>query len=176
MSWCWKPGTGMVDLPDLGGQYTFASAVNKLGWIAGESDNPATYRRDGIIWKNGQLNDLGTLGGYSARPRAINTDGVAVGISDLTEWPPSHAFSGASAPLRDLGVVLESHQYSDARGINDAGQIVGDFDAGGHGAGFLFDGTSFTTIDVTVLSGTQAFGINGTGQIVGSFSADQVIE
>ena|SRR2546422_1066538 len=44
---------------------------------------------------------------------------------------------------------------TDARGINDAGQIVGDFDAGGHGAGFLFDGTSFTTIDVTVLSGTQ---------------------
>ena len=41
---------------------------------------------------------------------------------------------------------------TDARGINDAGQIVGDFDAGGHGAGFLFDGTSFTTIDITVLS------------------------
>src|SRR5262245_16614819 len=56
-----------------------------------------------------------------------------------------------------------------AQGINDSGQIVGQFfDAlGSHG--FLDSGGSFTTIDVPGAIrpfGTNAFGINGSGQIV----------
>jgi probable HAF family extracellular repeat protein len=170
--WYWKPGTGMVDLPDLGGQFTFVWAINKLGWIAGESDNPATYQRSGIIWKNGQVIELGTLGGGSARPRAINTNGVAVGVSDLSEWPPSHAFSGASAPLRDLGVVFESHQFSDARSINDIGEIVGvssDTDTDSQSSrAFLVRGAE-AMIHLGTLGGnkSEAWFVNALGQVVG---------
>ena len=53
-----------------------------------------------------------------------------------------------------------------AFGINDAGQIVGDF--GAHG--FLYSGGIFTTIDVPGAGVTQAFDINSAGQIVGTFS------
>ena len=53
-----------------------------------------------------------------------------------------------------------------AFGINDAGQIVGDFYRGGD-QGFLDIGGTFTQIDVPGASWTDAFGINDSGQIVG---------
>jgi probable HAF family extracellular repeat protein len=56
-----------------------------------------------------------------------------------------------------------------ARGINDAGQIVGSFDDGTGIHGFLLSDGGFTTIDVPGAFVTSARGINNSGQIVGSF-------
>ena len=57
--------------------------------------------------------------------------------------------------------------FTRAFGINDGGQIVGDFlDARGE-HGFLKDGATFTTID-GAFGSTLALGINDVGQIVGS--------
>ena len=56
-----------------------------------------------------------------------------------------------------------------ARGINDAGQIVGDFQDSTTMHGFLDVGGSFTTIDVPGARSTSAQGINDAGQIVGYF-------
>ena len=50
-------------------------------------------------------------------------------------------------------------------GINDSGQIVGDFFDATGSHGFLDTGGSFTTIDVPG-SVTQTRGINDSGQIV----------
>src|SRR5215469_2835305 len=56
-----------------------------------------------------------------------------------------------------------------ARGINDAGQIVGYFsDSNGTHAFFLSDG-NYTIIDVPHAS-TQGRGINASGQVVGYFT------
>ena len=55
-------------------------------------------------------------------------------------------------------------------GINDSGQIVGGFDDGRVGHGFLLDTSgSITTIDVPGATSTGASGINDSGQIVGLF-------
>ena len=65
-------------------------------------------------------------------------------------------------------------QETEAHGVNDAGQIVGDFvdNAGLHG--FLYDRGTFTTIDVPgATSFTVAFGINNAGRIVGVFDNPQ---
>src|SRR5437763_1327275 len=66
--------------------------------------------------------------------------------------------------------------FTQASGINGAGQIVGFFNAnrGGRGAvfrGFLLSGGSFTDFGDPLAIGndTKAFGINDTGQIVGSY-------
>src|SRR5438034_1048014 len=57
---------------------------------------------------------------------------------------------------------------TDAVGINNAGQIVGEFrDATGAGHGFLDTAGTFTTIDVPGAFRTSASGINDAGQIVG---------
>ena len=55
-----------------------------------------------------------------------------------------------------------------ARGINNAGRIVGEFYTS-EPHGFLKDGVIFTTIDVPSTLGGQPFGINDAGRIVGTF-------
>ena len=55
-----------------------------------------------------------------------------------------------------------------AWGINDAGQIVGNYQAlGPHG--FLYSGGSVTTIDVPGATFTEVFGINDAGQTAGRY-------
>jgi probable HAF family extracellular repeat protein len=66
--------------------------------------------------------------------------------------------------------------FTEPRGINAAGQIVGVFggEAGQHG--FLKDGTTFTTIDVPRALFTDPYGINDDGQIVGWFRDDARVD
>jgi probable HAF family extracellular repeat protein len=57
-----------------------------------------------------------------------------------------------------------------ARGINTAGQVVGQFsDPAGGAHGFLADGATVTPFDVPGSVATWAFGINDHGQIVGAY-------
>ena len=58
-----------------------------------------------------------------------------------------------------------------AIGVNDAGQIVGDyFDAANIQHGYVNSGGIFTGIDFPGATGTAAAGINTTGDIVGVWS------
>ena len=63
---------------------------------------------------------------------------------------------------------------TDARGINDAGQIVGFYaDPSGNQHGFLYSGGSFINVDDPLAGSTGTTilkGINDAGQIVGSYS------
>src|SRR5579884_3552032 len=69
---------------------------------------------------------------------------------------------------------------TDALGINDGGQIVGDyFNPGGNVTfgpyqGFLLSGGSYSTIDFPGSSWTRAFDINNSGQIVGDEITGQI--
>jgi uncharacterized membrane protein len=58
-----------------------------------------------------------------------------------------------------------------AWGINDAGQIVGDYiDGNGAFHGFFYSGGSYTTLDDPLaVGGTVAFGINDLGRIAGYY-------
>jgi probable HAF family extracellular repeat protein len=61
--------------------------------------------------------------------------------------------------------------FTVAQGINNAGQVVGQFtDADGDGHGFVLSKGVYTTIDVLgPLSQTAVFSVNAQGQIVGQF-------
>ena len=62
--------------------------------------------------------------------------------------------------------------FTYAFGINDAGQIVGEY-LGAEFYGFFLDvDGSYTTIDVPGAMFTIAYGINSSGQIVGSYDDD----
>lgn len=57
-----------------------------------------------------------------------------------------------------------------AVGINNAGQIVGEYSDGSGIHGFLFSGGTYTTLnDPLAPTFTEVFGINGAGQIVGDY-------
>jgi len=57
-----------------------------------------------------------------------------------------------------------------ARGINDAGQVVGICSFGTYATGFLYDRGVVTMLSFPGAHSTQAAGINNRGQIVGSYS------
>src|SRR5262249_41558435 len=58
-----------------------------------------------------------------------------------------------------------------AHGINNAGQIVGQYFTNNATHGFLYSGGTYTTLDdpSATLNITQAFGINDMGQIAGLY-------
>ena len=162
----------MTDIGSLpAATITVARAINDRGQIVGSSGLHAFF------YDKGSMTDLGTFGGTSSGAAAINNRGQAVGSANLPGDTSTHAFLYSGGKLTDLG-VLGAGIVSQAEGINDRGQIVGESTTscyrceGNELRAFLFDGR--TMIDLNDLlpagSGWQlsfAFGINNKGEIVG---------
>ena len=99
---------------------------------------------------------------------------VAFGVTCPKLWgtisilgATSTAFCSALTTIDVPGAVTGT----ETNGINDRGQIVGDFsDASGNFHGYLLSAGSFTTFDFPgAFSVTAPFGISSNGQIVGSY-------
>ncbi len=78
------------------------------------------------------ITDLGTLGGDMSVGKGINNDGVVVGQS-ITTAGGYDAFRWTAGAMLDIGIPGTS---SDARAINDVGQIAGMTTRVGGGYGF----------------------------------------
>jgi probable HAF family extracellular repeat protein len=76
-------------LPDLGG-LAGAASINDLGWTAGESNPPSDLFDQAIVWRNGQLTQLGTLGGFNSSVAFPNKNeiGWLVGGSETADNDP----------------------------------------------------------------------------------------
>ena len=96
----------------------------------------------------------------------INARGQIVGVYiDAARAP--HGF------LLDRGVCttidVPGAQGTQPNDINNRGQIVGQYEAGGAVHGFLLDRGTFTTIDAPgAPRATQVIGINDRGEMVGA--------
>ena len=166
-------GLQTVDYP--GAPVTLLSAVTDWGLIIGSYGtsipHAATYNTHLATWTT--LPDVpGRLGNVG---RGINNSGVGAGSAcngnvdvalNCVGWTwDGGAYSFFTDPEADqtqLGTL--------ANGINNIGQVVGQFqDAGSISHGFLKNGGSFTTIDVPAAVYTNATTINDRGEIVGFY-------
>jgi len=90
----WKDGvtTDLGTLP--GGLSSFAYTVNEHGLIVGQSQNasidPLTGLPEvrGVLWRDGRIIDLGTLGGNASNANAINDRGQVVGAATNATFDP----------------------------------------------------------------------------------------
>ena len=153
----------ITDLGTLGGTTSYAYALNDLGQVVGVSSTSLSTPY-GFLWENGVMTNLGVDHAFD-----INNLGQIVGQNSLEAflWE-----NGTLSKLESLG-----GSWSMAKGINEAGQIVG--------ASKLADGEpeyyaciweNDTVTDLGTLGGdySNAQAINESGQIVGAAKIDSV--
>jgi uncharacterized membrane protein len=79
------------------------------------------------------------------------------------------AHSALASPFAFATIDFPGSTSTAAFGLNNSGQVVGDYGPGGAIQGFLLSGGTFTTIDFPGTTVTIAEGINSSGQVVGAY-------
>ena len=181
----------MTDLGTLpGGQYSSALGINNAGQVIGYAEVNSTstpvsgpheifpgYPIFGggyhaVLYQQGQVTDLGTLGGANSVAMAINQSGQIVGTAE-TATGAQHAFLYQNGKMQDLGVLNSNWSqafwgvaYSQAYGINNAGAIVGESNS----LAFLDENGKMynlnNLVNIPNITLSQAWAINNVGQIL----------
>ncbi len=139
----------LSELPALGGTVGAADSINDKGWIAGYANISGDRTEHAVLWMNGTMIDLGTLGGPNSSIGfpAKNSKGALVGFSQTAASDPLHEgwnyFCGPSGSkplcqgknLVTRGFVWQNGamtmlsslggNISEAFGINNSGQVIG---------------------------------------------------
>lgn len=124
-----EPNGGTLrDLGTLGGSYSFGTAVNDAGQVVGRSENSSGTQHAFRSEPNGgPLLDLGSLGGTSIG-QGINNAGTVVGYFLISGFDPRAFVYSTNYGMLNLNLLIapeEGWLLTDARGINDQGQITG---------------------------------------------------
>jgi probable HAF family extracellular repeat protein/YD repeat-containing protein len=97
----------------------YAIAMNNVGQVLIKRLDANGFRT--LLWQNGTLTDLGTLGGAETQGRDINDAGQIVGWSQTANGQ-RHAFLWENGAMVDLAPL--AGEFSAAVAINDQGQIL----------------------------------------------------
>jgi probable HAF family extracellular repeat protein len=151
------------------GGHTSASSINDAGMVVGASQaSDGEYHAFRFV--DGEMTDLGTLGGKTSSASDINDYGHIVGTSDGPRG--IRAFIHNGNEMLDLGALCDGS--SQAYSINNKGEVVGRsaVPAGGYHA-FLYRQEQMLDLNDLIPTGTgwvlsEAVDINDHGQIVGN--------
>jgi probable HAF family extracellular repeat protein len=183
-----RTGPGGTPMNDLGGNTSSAKAINDSGQSAGESlfgGNLSAFRTS----PNGTITSGSNLGllpsGSFSIGEGINASGQVVGQADTStaNGTQVHAFrttsTGGLNAASDLG-VLAGMNGSQAFGINQSGQVVGNSSNSITGAQVAFradPGSAMTSLGL--LSGgtfSTALAINASAMVVGNADTSTAAE
>jgi probable HAF family extracellular repeat protein len=163
----------VVDLGSLSSNgYSVAMGVNATGQVTGASGSTGTNSSQVILYSDGSLTNLGTLGGTSGLGLAINRLGQVAGYSQNSQGTYRGFFTTSGATLVDIGDLGGGSAV--AYGINDKGQVVGSaVTASEDNHPFLYTNGKMT--DLGTLGSPKgsgwwnvAQGINNSGAVTGT--------
>ena len=163
-----------VDIPTSSGQFGFTALddINdRDGIVGGFTAGPVGFLLD----EKTQLTDIECPGAInSTAPKSINKQGQIAGFCFASGR--NHGFFRNKKGTYTL-LDFPRANLTEAVGINDDGQVVGDYrDSAGRFHGFFWDAGLFLTFDVpfpeAALTGPS--GINNVGQIVGFYVDNNV--
>jgi probable HAF family extracellular repeat protein len=161
----------VTDLGVLKGDtFSGANAINASGQVTGFSGSEGVS--DVILYSGGVLSSLGNLGGATGIGLAINSSGEVAGYSLLAQGS-YRGFFNSNGQMNIIDPI--GQDYTDARAINDAGQVAGATSTATTGLEethpYLFSNGKM--IDLGTLGGhgsllwNTAEGINKFGDVVG---------
>lgn len=179
----WTPTTPngtsgtMTDLGTLGGNNSYAVAMNKSGQVVGVADTGSGYDRHAFLWTRGgtdgppgnpQMKDLDTVNSPYSQSNGINNSG------QVTGWvqgmgPFLYDSNGTHYLQAGDSFFPANPLVGDVRQINDAGEAIADT-AGGAA---IYDSISnFLRILIAPPSwngNISATAINSSGAVIGGF-------
>jgi probable HAF family extracellular repeat protein len=197
----WK--NGIIDLGTLGGNQSLANAINDRGQVVGAALNaipdpfagialtgvntfgsfaqsylfaPAATETHAFLWRGGEMQDLGTLGGPDSTAVVVNDRGQVAGesfinfIANPSGVPTIDPFLWEKGQMVDLGTLGGTFGFP--TWLNNRGQVVGVSNLAGDQAhhAFLWDKKQGLK-DLGTLGGyssaSYANWINDAGEIVG---------
>jgi probable HAF family extracellular repeat protein len=124
----WQGGV-VKDLGTLGGKLRVAFIINRQGQGAGTSTLPGDAEYHAFFWKDGRMQDLGTLPGDTlSNGNGLNGKGQIVGESDNPDTGSRRAFIWENGLMTDLNTLIPADsgwQLSVALDTNGRGQITG---------------------------------------------------
>ncbi len=164
-----------------GANSSISTWVNDSGVVVGISENGSIDPLIGIpegvavLWKNGQITNLGTLGGNQSIAFAVNSSGQVNGCAanavpddnSIFGWgTQTRGFLYQNGTMQDIGTLGGTDTLASL--INDAGQVAGgSYTASMETHAFVW--TNGKMQDLGTLGGTYSYpnAINSTGQAVG---------
>jgi probable HAF family extracellular repeat protein len=149
-----------------------AYAVNDLGHATGLVRLSAnSFQPRGFLFSGGNVAVFGVLpGGFGSQGNAVNGAGQVAGLSGSSGG--NRAFLWSDGVMQDLGVLsLGTFNNSEARSINETGQVVGVSSTSTTLTNHAFLWQNGVMQDLGVLPGggtiSSAADINNLGQVVG---------
>ena len=160
-----------LDLGDLTGYQSAATALNEAGQIVGYSA-VSTDETRGFLWDGGTTTDLGSFGGAETRAYGINEAGVVVGESEDLGGA-THAFLWSDDKIRPLNITGSVRSTAYAVSDGSPTRIVGSFELElGYPLAFVYD---VETDELFILHKlldehskcSRAFDVNNRNRVVG---------
>ena len=166
----WRDGAltdlGGLPLPD--GKGSHALGINAADQVVGYSVDRAGAPH-AFLWQDGEVTDLGAECDGRSLAYDINAAGLVVGTCINTSGGGfvARAVLWRDGEMTDLG-TLPGGTFSDARGVNAAGAVVGVADAPGLGRlAFLWEDGEMRAIGLDIGLRSVATAINDDGLVVG---------
>lgn len=171
-----KCGFQNLVIPSPAGTTTLPTALNDNGAIVGflESGTGTSFQITGFLFSGGQFTHFRFPGSTDTLPHDMNKNGLIVGSFDARGFSGQRAFQVHSGTFSEVKIPGFPNAPAVAQGVNDLGDIVGQFNGNGTDFGFLLHQGKLTIISFPgATSGTFPSGINNQGVIVGTYFVNE---